>query len=248
MGAEDVNGQEIAPVTGAEEEVDEQTTEQIEEAPKTVPLETFQKIEQRMKQLELDARNKDNAIGLLQTQLMQSAQARQRDEEPDLRKGYEDVDIPTMPDVMSYVDKAINAAVGKIGNTINERQDVVRRQELAIMESQARKDHSDYDDMIMLADEIVKKNPDLATSLKNFHNPFETAYSWAMSHPSYLEKIKSKGTTEAGEQIARNLNKQRTIAEVGGGGNPPSRPNFKDMAVKQPEKLQAMFDKLVRGF
>lgn len=247
MGAEELNGQELAPVTGAEEEVDEQTTEQIEEAPKTVPLETFQKLEQRMKQLEADARNKDTAIGMLQTQLMQSAQ-RPPQEEPDLRNGFEDVDVPTMHDVMTYVDKALNNAVGKIGKTINERQDVVRRQELAVMEAQARKDHPDYDDMIMLADEIVKKNPDLAESLKHYHNPFETAYSWAMSHPSYLEKIKSKGTSEAADQMTRNLNRQRTIAEVGGGGNPPSRPNFKDMAVKQPEKLQAMFDKLVRGF
>jgi hypothetical protein len=234
MAAEDLQtGVQPSPPEG---EQAQQPEGQVQE-PQTVPVEAVNSIREEMRQLKAEMQNKDMTIQFLQNQISKQI--------PKEQSRINDDDLVSHADVERIVAE-------RMQNAEIDRQ----RRQYAQMAAQARKDHPDYDEMIRLSDEVIKMNPDLAVAvfgdpqrgIRGMENPFEGAYRLAVMHDSYKDKLKTQETKNAGQKIADNLNRQRTLAEIGSGGGPaPAAPSWREQAVKNPQVLEDHLRELMSG-
>ena len=67
-----------------------------------------------------------------------------------------------------------------------------RQQQIAVLQSSARKTYSDYDEVVDLCKEIAAGQPGMMQAIMQSDNPPEVAYAIGKSHPRYLEKIQKK--------------------------------------------------------
>ena len=234
MGAEDltVEGAGTTPV----EEGQTPGEGQVQE-PQTVPVEVIQKMREEMQQLKDDLKNRDMSIQFLQGQIMQG----KKPEEPPMT--FEDDDLLSAGDVRRLIASEMKA----VRETQDRERGTRRQMELAAMEADIRTRYPDYDELFKLAEEQTRKNPGMTEKIMAMHNPYEGVVQAAQLNPSYLEKLKTKETKAAGEQIAKNLGKTKTLAEIGGGGEIKSKPNYLDMVKSNPEQLRKEFNRIVHG-
>lgn len=88
--------------------------------------------------------------------------------------------------------------------------------------------HSDFQDMMKLADDLVAQNPAMEQVILNSANPAAVAYEYAKTHPAYINKKIEEAAqarqTQTVEKIKKNVETPATLTEGGGGTTPEYKP------------------------
>lgn len=233
MGAEELETGNTAPVPGAETEV---AAGQVQE-PKMVPLEVVTKMEADMRELKGQVGNLTSANQILQGMIAQQQPA---DKKPKFDPDY----VPTVGELDQILDEKLSRLEGR------QKQESAKQRanDLTRMRMEAKKNYPDFDEVFALAEEVNAENPAFGEVIMAAHNPFETAYRAGMLHPKYLEKLKTKETQAAGANIVKNLNRQKTLAEVsGGGGDINPETDWTKLAQTNPQKIEERLKELINN-
>lgn len=121
----------------------------------------------------------------------------------------------TYADVQRLTDKQIQKAMEQqLRPLVNNMQRQTYETQLAL----ARKDNSDFDQVIQYASELIDRNPRYKAVLENSDNLPATMYSIGQLHPKYREKLIADARQDTISQIA---NPPATIA--GRSGSPENQ-------------------------
>lgn len=192
---------------------------------KQVPLDAFERVRKEAQDAKVEAERLR-----LRTEILEQAAQQQQQRGP----AWDPEDVPLNKDVKKMVDESVGAI----------RADV-RQQQVSIQEQQARLQHTDYDHVASLGIEMAKQIPGMADILLNTPNPAEAVYNFGKTHPSYLSQSQQQAARQVTEQINNNLNKPRTLSDVGGGGVPSIEVDWTEKAGT-PE-MREKIERVLRG-
>jgi len=125
-------------------------------------------------------------------------------------------------------DLATNATVEEMVNKrIRDIENKNSQQRIVNHESEARKNHTDYDAVaIQLTTELIKGNPAkgirphqgladaLVASVQRGENASELAYTFGKTHPEYSSSAIANGVKDVTQKIERNMNTPQTLSNA----------------------------------
>lgn len=119
-----------------------------------------------------------------------------------------------------------------------------RQRELARMDAEMREKYPDYDEVFQNTLDMTSRpeNEGLAEAILKTANPAMTAYMLGKTSPNFEQSNKKRVAQNVAKKIEENLNKQKTLSDVGGGAAPVPK---KDWSQATDAEIDAHYRKIL---
>ena len=211
---EDTDGSGQIEESAAQDQAQEPTPEELKQA-----IIAIQADRQREK-ADAEELRKQNLI--LQGMIERGGRQQQAPEPENLNE------IATVADVMNILNK-------------KKAEDMEYRRQERVNQSiaNAKAKYKDYTEVIELADDLLKGQPDALAAIMQLNDPAEFAYLLGKSHPNYGKKGNQQVAQDVIARIQANLGQQK-LPSASSTGNPPAAKKTK----WTPDEVAAEFEKL----